>query len=76
MAQFSMDKWLTFKLTNTTVSPAAKTGISALKTIPGINIGASVLNAIVAGGFCGSDRQGIDLCVCKDIYWRKKRRRY
>lgn len=32
-----------------TVSVAAKTAISALKAIPGINIGASVLNAIIAG---------------------------
>ncbi len=32
-----------------TVSVAAKTAISALKAIPGINIAASVLNSIVAG---------------------------
>lgn len=32
-----------------TVSAAAKAAISALKLIPGINIGASVLNAIIAG---------------------------
>lgn len=34
-----------------TVSTAAKTAISALKAIPGINLGASVLNAIIAGSF-------------------------
>lgn len=33
-----------------TVSAAAKAAISALKAIPGINIGASILNAIIAGG--------------------------
>lgn len=33
-----------------TVSVVAKTAISALKAIPGINIAASILNAIIAGG--------------------------
>lgn len=33
-----------------TVSIAAKTAINALKAIPGINIGAAVLNAVIAGG--------------------------
>ncbi|NMM95216.1 hypothetical protein [Bifidobacterium oedipodis] len=33
-----------------TVSIAAKTAINALKAIPGINIGATVLNAVIAGG--------------------------
>jgi uncharacterized protein (DUF697 family) len=32
-----------------TVSMVAKTAISALKAIPGVRIGASVLNAIIAG---------------------------
>lgn len=32
-----------------TVSVAAKTAISALKAIPGINIGAAVMNAVMAG---------------------------
>ncbi len=32
-----------------TVSAAAKTLISALKAIPGINLGASVINAVIAG---------------------------
>ena len=41
-----------------TVSVAAKAAISALKVIPGINIGASVLNAIIAGGIVASIGEG------------------
>lgn len=41
-----------------TVSTAAKTAIAALKTIPGINIGASVLNAIIAGSIVAALGEG------------------
>jgi len=41
-----------------TVSAAAKAAISALKAIPGINIGASVLNAIIAGGIVAALGEG------------------
>lgn len=41
-----------------TVSVAAKTAISALKAIPGINIGASVLNAIMAGAIVAAIGEG------------------
>ncbi|QII83103.1 DUF697 domain-containing protein [Jeotgalibaca arthritidis] len=41
-----------------TVSVAAKTAISALKAIPGINIGASVLNAIMAGSIVAAIGEG------------------
>ena len=41
-----------------TVSVAAKAAISALKVIPGINIGASVLNAVIAGGIVASIGEG------------------
>lgn len=34
-----------------TVSMVAKTSISALKAIPGINLGASIINAVIAGAF-------------------------
>lgn len=66
-----MDKWLTFKLTNTTVSLAAKTAISALKAIPGINIGASVLNAIVAGAFVAAMGEG-SIYVFEKIFTGEK----
>ena len=41
-----------------TVSTAAKAAISALKAIPGINIGASILNAIIAGGIATALGEG------------------
>ncbi|WP_198031355.1 DUF697 domain-containing protein [Jeotgalibaca sp. PTS2502] len=41
-----------------TVSVAAKTAISALKAIPGINIGVSVLNAIMAGAIVAAIGEG------------------
>jgi len=41
-----------------TVSVAAKTAISALKAIPGVNLGASVLNAIIAGSIVAALGEG------------------
>lgn len=41
-----------------TVSVAAKTAISALKAIPGINLAASVLNAVIAGSIVGAIGEG------------------
>ena len=41
-----------------TVSLAAKAVINALKAIPGINIGASVLNAIIAGSIVAALGEG------------------
>lgn len=41
-----------------TVSAAAKAAISALKAIPGVNLGASVLNAIVAGSMIAALGEG------------------
>lgn len=42
-------EFLNSMVTAGTVSMAAKTALNALKAIPGVNIGASVLNAAVAG---------------------------
>ena len=41
-----------------TVSLAAKTAISALKAIPAVNIGASVLNAVIAGSIVAALGEG------------------
>lgn len=41
-----------------TVSMAAKTAISALKAIPGINLAASVINAIIAGSIVAAIGEG------------------
>lgn len=41
-----------------TVSVAAKTAISTLKAIPGINLVASVLNAVIAGSIVGAIGEG------------------
>jgi uncharacterized protein (DUF697 family)/GTP-binding protein EngB required for normal cell division len=41
-----------------TVSLAAKTALSALKAIPAVNIGASVLNAIIAGSIVAALGEG------------------
>lgn len=41
-----------------TVSMAAKTAISALKGIPGINVAAYVLNAVIAGSIVGAIGEG------------------
>lgn len=54
-----------------TVSVVAKTAISALKAIPGINIGASVLNAIIAGAIVASIGEGC-IYVFEKIYTGEK----
>lgn len=54
-----------------TVSVAAKTAISALKAIPGINIAASVLNAIIAGSIVAAIGQG-SIHVFEKIYIGEK----
>ncbi len=41
-----------------TVSAVAKTAINALKAIPGINLAASVINAIIAGSFVAAIGEG------------------
>jgi uncharacterized protein (DUF697 family) len=64
-----------------TVSAAAKTAISALKAIPGVNLGASVLNAIIAGSIVAAIGEGTIYAFeqvylgkksIKDIDWVKK----
>lgn len=64
-----------------TVGVAAKTAISALKVIPGINIGASALNAIIAGAIVAAIGEGCIYAFEKiytgeksieDIEWVKK----
>ncbi len=54
-----------------TVSAAAKTAISALKAIPGINIGASVLNAIIAGSIVAALGEGT-IYAFEQVYLGKK----
>lgn len=64
-----------------TVSVTAKAAISALKAIPGINIGVSLLNAIVAGSIVAALGEGTiyafeQVCLGKksleDVDWLKK----
>lgn len=64
-----------------TVSIAAKTAISALKAIPGINLAASVINAIIAGSIVAAIGEGSIYAFEKvylgeksvaDIDWVKK----
>ncbi|HEY5556289.1 YcjF family protein [Acetobacterium sp.] len=64
-----------------TVSIAAKTAISALKAIPGINLAACVINAIIAGGIVAAIGEGSIYAFEKvyigeksvaDIDWVKK----
>ena len=64
-----------------TVSVAAKTAISALKAIPGINVAASVLNAVIAGSIVAAIGEGSVYAFEKvylgeksleDIDWVKK----
>lgn len=64
-----------------TVGVTAKTAISALKAIPGINIGVSLLNAIVAGSIVAALGEGTiyafeQVCLGKktleDVEWLKK----
>ena len=64
-----------------TVSVVAKTAISTLKVIPGVNIAASVLNAIIAGSFIVAIGEGTTYVFekvylgeksVKDIDWVKQ----
>lgn len=54
-----------------TVSTAARMVISALKTIPGINLGASALNALIAGGIIAAIGEG-SIYVFEQIYLGNK----
>lgn len=54
-----------------TVSTAAKSVIAALKNIPGVNIGASVLNAVVAGCIVAALGEG-SVYVFEQIYLGNK----
>ena len=54
-----------------TVSAAAKTAISALKAIPGVNIAASVLNAAIAGSFVAAIGEGT-IYAFEQVYLGKK----
>lgn len=54
-----------------TIGVAAKTAISALKVIPGINIGGSILNAIIAGTIVATIGEGC-IYVFEKIYTGEK----
>lgn len=54
-----------------TVSTAAKAAISALKAIPGINIGASVLNAVIAGSIILAIGEG-SIYAFEQVYLGRK----
>ena len=54
-----------------TVGAAAKAAISALKAIPGINLGASVINAVIAGGIVAALGEGC-IYVFEQIYLGNK----
>lgn len=54
-----------------TVSTAAKTAIIALKAIPGINLAASVINAIIAGSIVAAIGEGT-IYVFEQVYTGKK----
>lgn len=54
-----------------TISTAAKAAISALKAIPGINLAASVLNAIIAGSIIAAIGEG-SIYVFEKIYTGEK----
>ncbi len=54
-----------------TVSVAAKTAIAALKAIPGINLGASVLNAVIAASIVVSLGEGT-IYAFEQVYLGKK----
>src|SRR5665648_7747 len=54
-----------------TVSVAAKSAIRALKAIPGLNLGASVLNAIIAGSMVAALGEGT-IFVFEQVYLGKK----
>lgn len=55
-----------------TVGLAAKAAISALKAIPGINIGAAVLNAIIAGSIVAALAKGQFTHLNKSVWARKR----
>ena len=54
-----------------TVGVVAKTAISALKAIPGVNVGASVLNAMIAGSLVAAIGEGAIYAV-EQVYTGKK----
>lgn len=54
-----------------TVGAAAKAAISTLKAIPGINLGASVLNAIIAGSIVAALGEG-SIYAFEQVYLGKK----
>ena len=54
-----------------TVSMVAKSAISALKSIPGVNLGASVLNAIIAGSIVATLGEGTAYAF-EQVYLGKK----
>ena len=54
-----------------TVGLAAKGAISALKAIPGVNIGAAVLNAIIAGSVVAALGEG-SIYAFEQVYLGKK----
>lgn len=54
-----------------TISTAAKAAIDVLKAIPGINLGASVLNAIIAGSIVAALGEG-SIYAFEQVYLGKK----
>lgn len=54
-----------------TVSVAAKSAISVLKAIPGVNLGASVVNAIIAGSIVAALGEGT-IYAFEQVYLGKK----
>lgn len=54
-----------------TVSLAAKSAISSLKAIPGLNVGASVINAIIAGSIVAALGEG-SIYAFEQVYLGKK----
>ena len=54
-----------------TVSVAAKSAISALKAIPGVNLGASIVNAIIAGSIVAALGEGT-IYAFEQVYLGKK----
>ena len=54
-----------------TVSMAAKAVISGLKAIPGVNLGAGIINAIIAGSFVAAIGEGT-IYAFEQVYLGKK----
>lgn len=54
-----------------TVSTAARTIISGLKAIPGVNLGAGIINAIIAGSFVAAIGEGT-IYAFEQVYLGKK----